>query len=259
MSSFTFHAGKFHVWEIGLLEDLLFFNSESGAQPAEQLRGAAGGGRQEEGCVCRWTPPPARQLLQLCRTGRAGSEQQLPGLLVCPQEDEAPQADGCHPWDNTCEQAERRRKGSFRGRAESGRCTAGCRSFGKQSQEKSSLAGFFNPTPLLTEGTCLGFPNRALPSRVVFNPSPHSSGAEAKMQEAASCAVELRYIPTKGCRQMGRVPSSAAPIQPRQRDPLSLPGAPHYRQPCSLQRLIPNNIQQGPAGREREWLCVQLP
>lgn len=40
------------------------------------------------------------------RSGRAGSEQQLPSLLVCPQEDEASQADGCHPWDNTCEQAE---------------------------------------------------------------------------------------------------------------------------------------------------------
>lgn len=114
-------------------------------------------------------------LLQLSRTGRAGSEQQLPSLLVCPQEDEASQADGCHPGDNTCEQAERRRKGSFRGRAESGCCTAGCRSFGKQSQEKFSLAGFFNPTP--TEGTCLGCPNTALPSLVAFNPSPHSSGA----------------------------------------------------------------------------------
>lgn len=40
------------------------------------------------------------------RTGRAGSEQQLASLLICPQEDEASQADGCHPWDNTCEQAE---------------------------------------------------------------------------------------------------------------------------------------------------------
>lgn len=40
------------------------------------------------------------------RTGRAGSEQQLASLLVCPQEDEASQADGCHPRDDTCEQAE---------------------------------------------------------------------------------------------------------------------------------------------------------
>lgn len=35
----------------------------------------------------------------------AVSEQQLPSLLVCPQEDEASQADPCHPRDNTCEQA----------------------------------------------------------------------------------------------------------------------------------------------------------
>lgn len=65
-----------------------------------------------EGCG-RKALLPARLLLLLGgfsgfspgRMGWTGSEQQLPSLLVCPQEDEASQADGCHPWDNTCEQA----------------------------------------------------------------------------------------------------------------------------------------------------------
>lgn len=64
MTSLTFHAGKCHVWEIGLLEDLLFYNSESGAQPAEQLLRTAKG-RQEEGSLRGPTPPPTRRLLQL--------------------------------------------------------------------------------------------------------------------------------------------------------------------------------------------------
>lgn len=76
MTSLTFHAGKFHVWEIGLLEDLLFFNSESGSQPAEQLL-RHGEGRREEGCVRGRTPPPARRLLQLF----GGHRQDRPGWL----------------------------------------------------------------------------------------------------------------------------------------------------------------------------------
>lgn len=77
------------------MEDLLLSSRESGSQPAGQLLG----GLREEGSAPSPAPPP-----------RAGSQQQLPGLLVCPQEDEASQADGCHPWDNTCEQAEGRGK-----------------------------------------------------------------------------------------------------------------------------------------------------
>lgn len=37
---------------------------------------------------------------------------------------------------------------------------------------------------------------------------------------------ELGHLPTKGCRQMGSVPSSTAPIQPRQRDPFSARSSP---------------------------------
>lgn len=61
------------------------------------------------------------------RTSRAGSEQQLASLLVCPQEDEASQADGCHPWDNTCEQAEGEGKGISENewRADAARLAAG--------------------------------------------------------------------------------------------------------------------------------------
>lgn len=113
----------------------------------------------------------------------------------------------------------------------SGCCMAGCKGFRKQSQEKFSFVGLLNPTPLPVEGTCLGFPSRVFPNLMIFKPSPRSSGAEAKVQEATGCAVErgAQTHPHKGCRQMGRVPSSAAPKKPRQRDPLSLLGAPPGR------------------------------
>lgn len=55
----------------------------------------------EESCAHGRAPPA------LGRTeAGAGSEQQLARLLVGPQEDEPSQADGCHPRDNTCKQAE---------------------------------------------------------------------------------------------------------------------------------------------------------
>lgn len=101
---------------------------------------------------------------------------------------------------------------------------AGCRGFGKQSQEKFSLAVFLNPTSLLTEGTCLDFPTRVLPSLVILTPlhTPHVQKQRCRKLWATLWEEELRHIPTKGCRQMGSVPSSATTIQPRQRDPPSL-------------------------------------
>lgn len=108
VTSLTFRAGKFHVWEIGLFEDLLFSNSESGARAAQQLlRAQRGGGRRgrlrsRPDSSSRAAASPA---LRRTEAG-AGSEQQLVRLLVGPQEDEPSQADGCHPRDNTCKQAE---------------------------------------------------------------------------------------------------------------------------------------------------------
>lgn len=112
--------------------------------------------------------------------------------------------------------------------------------FGKQSQEKFSLAGFLNPNPPLTEGTCLGFPNRALPSLVVFNPSPHSSGAEAKVREATGHVAErgAQTHPHKGLQTDGECPILRCPHPASAGGPpLSARSSPPQTQPCSPQRL----------------------
>lgn len=119
----------------------------------------------------------------------------------------------------------------------SGCRTGGCRGFGKQSQEKVSLAGFLNPTLLLTEGTCLGFPKRVLPK-----PSPHSSGAGGYGPRCGK-----RRSDTSSRRAADRWEASHPPPPPSSlgRGTPSLPGAPPpQRQPCSPQRLIPNNIER---------------
>lgn len=107
---------KFHVWEIGLFEDLLFVNSERGVQAAGQLLRAQprGGRRKKAALVGRLL----RGVSSFAGSStRPSSEQQLACLLIGPQEDEPSQADGCHPRDDTCKQAGGKEKvASERGR-----------------------------------------------------------------------------------------------------------------------------------------------
>lgn len=95
---------KFHVWEIGLFEDLLFVSSERGVHSARQLlRAQPRGGRRKKAALM------GRFLLGVGSFAGSStspsSEQQLACLLIGPQEDEPSQADGCHPRDDTCKQA----------------------------------------------------------------------------------------------------------------------------------------------------------
>lgn len=95
---------KFHVWEIGLFEDLLFVSSERGVHAARQLlRAQPRGGRRKKAALM------GRFLLGVGSFAGSStspsSEQQLACLLIGPQEDEPSQADGCHPRDDTCKQA----------------------------------------------------------------------------------------------------------------------------------------------------------
>lgn len=66
-------------------------------------------------------------------------------LLVCPQEDEASQADGCHPWDNTCKQAEGKGKAVSEDerRADAARLAAGA----SENKAKNNSLLLFSEIP----------------------------------------------------------------------------------------------------------------
>lgn len=132
-----------------------------------------------------------------------------------------------------------------------GRAGSGCRGSGKQSQEILSIAGFLNPTPLLTEGSCLDFPNTALPRFVGLTPlhtpwvQKEKAGGHYGPLERGAQAHAHKELQTGG-----NILSSTAPTS------LSGPGAPPCPcSHCSLQWLIPSNTQQPRGSRNIRYVA----
>lgn len=266
MTSLTFHAGKFHVWEIGLLEDLLFFNSEGSSQPAEQLL------RHGEGAIGGRLPS---------RADAASNSAASPALRWPPA---GPAGLGQSSSWRVFSYVPRKMKpprlmAAIRGTTPANKLKAKERRFQRMSGEQMPhgwLQGLWKTKPRKILSCCFlkshltahwrnlsGLPYQSTPKPCDFNPSPHSSRAEAKVQEAMGHIVGRRAQthPHEGLQADGKRPILCHP-HPASAEgpPLSLPGAlPPQRQPCSPQRLIPSNIQQGPAGREQERLRVQPP